>query len=394
MGTMTTSELREFVRRELEGDVRGVVERQMRKLGEARNGETRQLVSRMMGGEDGGAAGDREARAVGLSQILRAVASSKGDPQRAADWAKRNHCSDSVVRALTAGEGAAGGFLVPITFSQDVIELLRPASIVRKLNPSVIDMPSGTTRMPKLIVGATANYIGESVNIPTSQPQFGQVTLSFKKLAALVPISNDLIRYSNPSADSVLRDDLVKTMAQRENAAFLRDPGSENTPTGIRYQVATANVLTMTGTDILADIATNLGRLVLALENANVPMLRPGWMFSPRVKYRLSTILNAVSSTYFFRGEMMQGTLLGYPFASSTQVPDSEVYFVDFSEVIIGESQQLIVDSSQEASYWDGTTQQSAYSRDESVVRAILEEDLDMRHAESGTVLTGVTWGA
>lgn len=93
--------------------------------------------------------------------------------------------------------------------------------------------------------------------------------------------------------------------------------------------------------------------------------------------------------------------LWGFPFAVSTAVPttlgaggnESEVYLADFADVVVGERQNLIVDSSQEASYWDGSVTQSAYSRDETVVRAIIEEDLAMRRDVAGAVLTGVTWG-
>jgi HK97 family phage major capsid protein len=262
-------------------------------------------------------------------------------------------------------------------------------------------MPSGTTRIPKIITGATASYIGESQNIGVTQQVFGQLTLSFLKLAALVPIGNDLVRYSSPSIDAVVRDDVVRAMAARENQAFLRDDGSANTPKGLRYRVASANVLAATGADTLADIVTNLGRLVLQLENANVPFTRPGWIFAPRTRHRLMTLLN-VNSAFVFRPEMLGGTLWGWPFAVTTHVPtnlgvganESEVYLADFADVVIGESQSLIVDASTEASYFDGTTQQSAYSRDETLVRCILEEDITMRRDISGTVLTGVIWGA
>jgi HK97 family phage major capsid protein len=401
MSTMTTSDLRRFINQELDGSVREVVERELRKVAEGRGGQTRELISRMVGDGAGEIPSRDGSRGVGLAQMLRAVAASKGDPQRASEWARKAGCLESVVRALGATDGSAGGFLVPVQFSQDVIEFLRPMSAVRRLNPNVVSMPSGTTKIPKITTGASASYIGESVNIPMSQPVFGQVILSFKKLAALVPISNDLIRYSSPSVDSVVRDDVVRAMAQRENQAFLRDTGTENTPRGLRFAVASANVSAMTGADNLADIVTNLGRLVLALENNNIPMTRPGWIFGPRTKFRLMTLLNAVSSAYMFRAEMLNGTLWGYPYATSTAVPqnlgaaanESEVYLADFADVVIGESQSLIVDSSTEASYWDGTAQQSAYSRDETVVRCILEEDLVMRRAESGAVLIGVTWG-
>ena len=71
---------------------------------------------------------------------------------------------------------------------------------------------------------------------------------------------------------------------------------------------------------------------------------------------------------------------------------ESEIYLVDFSQVLIGESQGLLVDSSQEAAYHDGSSVQAAFSLDQTVVRAIAEHDLGMRHDKGVTMLTGVTW--
>jgi HK97 family phage major capsid protein len=48
--------------------------------------------------------------------------------------------------------------------------------------------------VPKITGGSTAGYVGENANITKTQPTTGQITLTFKKLAALVPISNDLLR--------------------------------------------------------------------------------------------------------------------------------------------------------------------------------------------------------
>ena len=71
---------------------------------------------------------------------------------------------------------------------------------------------------------------------------------------------------------------------------------------------------------------------------------------------------------------------------------ESEVYLVDFAQVIIGESQGLLVDSSQEAAYHDGSNVQAAFSLDQTVVRAIAEHDLGLRHDKAVAMLTGVTW--
>ena len=151
----------------------------------------------------------------------------------------------------------------------------------------------------------------------------------------------------------------------------------------------------------LANVTTDLGRLVLALENANVRMLRPGWLFSPRTKFYLMTVRDG-NGNYAFRDEMLRGFFWGWPFASTTQIPqnlgvggdESEVMLADFADVVIGEAMNLLIDASAEAAYHDGSSVQSAYSRDQTVVRAIQEHDFGMRHDESVAVLNEVTWGA
>ncbi len=303
---------------------------------------------------------------------------------------------DARTKAMAATDAAAGGFLVPTQFSQDVIELLRPASIVRSLNPLVIPMPTGSLRIPKITTGATAAYQGENANITASQPVVGQVVLSFKKLTALVPVSNDLLRYSSPSADTIVRDDVVRAIAQRENQAFLRDAGTDATPKGMLNWAPAANRVASTGT-ALANVVADLSQNMLTLMNANIPEGRWAWLMSPRNFLTLTTIANA-NGFFVFRDEMVQrGTLWGFPFGKSTQVPGTgatgELYLTNMADAVIGEAQNMIVDASMEAAYVDSTgTMIAAYSQDQTVVRAITEHDFAMRRAESVAVITTMSW--
>lgn len=308
-----------------------------------------------------------------------------------------------LTKALAAGDPLAGGFLVPEQFSQDLIELLYPISVVRRLGAVVIPMPVGTLRIPKLTSGATGYYIGENANITPSQLATGQVTLTFKKLAALTPISNDLLRYSSPGANAVVRDDMVRAIGQAENTAFLRGTGIASNPRGLRYQAAAANVLDCAGTVSLANTVIDLGRIMQKLMENNIPMTRCGWIFAPRTWRYLTTIQNT-NGAYVFKDEMQAGRLWGYPFAVNTGIPinltdaggttATELYFADFADVIIGESMSMSVDASSDAAYYDGANVQAAFSLDQTVVRAITEHDLAVRRAESLVVMLKIAWGA
>jgi HK97 family phage major capsid protein len=139
--------------------------------------------------------------------------------------------------------------------------------------------------------------------------------------------------------------------------------------------------------------------MILALEENNVPFSNPGWIFSPRIAMFLMTLRDGLGN-YVFRAEMQTGKFWGYPFRKTTQIPtnlgsgsDSEFYLADFDDVIIGDTMNIQVAVSEEASYRNENDELvSAFSLDQTVMRVLLEHDIVLRHDESVAVMTECPW--
>ncbi len=334
--------------------------------------------------------------------------------------------SHPVTKALIAGVGGSGGFIVPPEYINEIIELLRPMAVVRSSNPRTMPMPRGTMTLPSQTGAATATYSGETSRITASQQTVGQIVASYKKLTALVPISNDLMRFADPAADAFVRDDLAKVIALREDLAFLLGDGTSATPRGMvsfanTYAVqqggvagtwlstsastlaSGGNFITSTYAFTLATAAAELGGLVNKLDTANVPDMRRVWFMHPRSYNYLYNVQNSLG-LYVYRDEMMTGKLLGYPVKRSTQIPinlydagsDTNTSFViltEMTDAMILDSMTLELFVSSEGSYVDsaGTTV-SLVQSDETLVRAIAEHDFQMRHPASVAVDQAVAW--
>ncbi len=349
-----------------------------------------------------GAAIERTLEQKGLTVggIIAAVAGAKAMDMKPIEWAKSVAKDETLVKALEASTGSGGGFLVTPEVSADFIDLLTPRAVVRSFGSPVIPMSSGTITIPKLNAAAAAYYIGENKDAVKSQQSFGVKKLTARKLAVLVPISNDLLRRGGPKVSALVRNDALRSAALKEDVTFIRSQGTEFTPKGLRYLAAAANVLTANGTVNLANVTADLGNLILQLEESNVAFTNPGWILSPRDAMYLMTVRDGLGN-YAFRGEMMTGKLWGYPFKKTTQIPrnlgsggnESEVYLADFDDVAIGQTVGLEVAVSVEASYKDENGDLvSAFSLDQTVMRLIMEHDLGLRHDESVAILTGTKW--
>ena len=349
-------------------------------------------------------------RGLAFARCLRATAAAKmngsgpngaigilrgwGDKELADVWAGARE------KAMAAGDATAGGFLVPEQYSQEIIAFLRAQAIMRRLGARTIGVPTGTLNVPKLSGGAVANWIGETQHLTKTEPTTGQVTLRLKKLGALVPISNDLLRRSSPGADAIVRDDVVAAMRVGEDSAFLRANGTDFTPKGLRYWAVAANIVAA-GATSLAQVTSDLGKLVNKLKGQNIPMLTPAWIMGPRSEQYLATVQNT-NGFFVYRDEILRGQLWGWPVAVTTSVPEnltdggntdeSEVTLVDMAQIVIGEGPNLMVDASQEAAYHDGTSVQAAFSLDQTVIRAIEEVDLVVRYDKAIAILNQVRW--
>ena len=349
---------------------------------------------------------------VRMAQVLRAIGALHVGKRDIAMKILEQH--PEVRAAMEASNFSTGGAWIPENYVAEMIALLRPISVVMSMGVTEMPLVNGTLTLPKITGGATAAYIGESVNIPISQLSGGQVKAAAHKLAVMVPMSNDLLRYAVPSADITVRNDMVRAAAQTRDAAHIRDDGTGNAPRGIRYWAPAGQVETMTATPDLTKVDKDLNLLITNLLAANVfsiprqngvppqsdvvGMNSVGWLMSPRTWSYLMTLRDGNGNRAF--PEMADGLLKGFPYAVTSQIPENlgggsnetEVYFGAFSDVVIAQDPRVEVEISNTAAYHDGSNVQAAFSLDQTVIRLIMNDDLIVRHPEAISVLTGVTW--
>lgn len=343
------------------------------------------------------------ARGLTFARMTRYMAAAQGNAVIAGQIAEANGDS-GLFASQNMGSGAAGGFLVPEDVSNEIIELLRPASVVRAMGARVIPLPNGNMTTNRRATGASFAYGAEQGDAPAAAGTFGQMKLSAKKMSGIVPISNDLLRSASVSVDMLVRDDIVQGAASAEDLHFLRGTGTEYAPLGLRYQLvgssyATLNILTMTATPDLAKVTTDLGKLELALLNQNLDASGAHWVMSPRTAMYLTNLRDGNGNLAF--PEMGSNMLRRKPVHVTTQIPDnlgggteSEIGLIHPSQVVIGESGGVQIAVSTEAAYKDsGGTMQAAFSRDETLMRLIMLNDIGLRHLPAVAWLTGVTWG-
>jgi HK97 family phage major capsid protein len=336
--------------------------------------------------------GDRFAR------FVRAVAVGRGDNVKAAQFAEQVLHDGEVAKALGTSDFASGAALVPTSFSSEFIELLRPASVVRRMGARTQPIPNGNDTIPKMTGGASAYYLGDNQPIAKTEQTVGQITMSEKHLACLVPVSNNLIRVANASVDTMIRQDLVAAVAQKEDETFLRSDGTGSRPRGLKYWVDPANILSVNTTVNLANVGKDLGRLWLALQEGYCRMINPGWLMAPRTYNYLMELRDGNGNKAY--PEMDRGVLKGYPIAFTTQIPtnlavtdtaESEIYFLDFADVVIGDN-GIEVTAQDGAVYEDGGTVYSGFSRNQTVIRIIAHHDMVVRHAKSLAMFKDVDW--
>lgn len=331
-------------------------------------------------------------------RYVRALAAARGNASQAADIAKR-WGDDEVSKALGESTIAGGGAMVPDDMASSVVELWRNRTVVRKAGAMVLPMPSGNLSIPIESAGATASYAGEATAVNESSSTFGVISMNAKKLMVVTAISNELLRDASIQADAFVSNSIAQQGAVREDLAFIRGDGTSNTPMGLRYWAD--SVTATAGAASLATATTDMKVCLAALEAANVPMLSPAWVMSPRTRWYLQT-LRDTNGLFVFKPEMDEGKLFGVPVYSTNQVPstlgagsnESELYLFDAASCLIGESGGMEIDAFPGGAYTNSSgTVVSGISTGQTVISMSVRHDFAPKHNGAEiAVITGVLY--
>ena len=123
------------------------------------------------------------------------------------------------------GTSPAGGYLVPPEFFADVIFQLNEYGFARKFCASV-QMRTNQLNVSTLASKPSVAWTDENTVIPASKATFGRLTLTAKKLAAIYPISNELLADANIDVYQTILRIFANVFAQEEDTQVFRGTGA------------------------------------------------------------------------------------------------------------------------------------------------------------------------
>lgn len=347
---------------------------------------------------------ERRKAAYGMfGRAVKCIHASGGDVERAAFTAERKFGDAEMARefkALSATSPAEGGYLVPEVYANEIIELLYPATVIYSLGARRLGMANGNLNIPKIKTGSRALFTGENRSIPKTAPRFGNLKLSAKKLTALIPMSNDLLRSTNFDNDVIVGQDVTKQMALGVDWGALNGTGGEFQPLGITKN---KGVLNIDATGLDAEYASSAGVLTAAFPNYLVASVLKnnvyadglGFVFNTSVEQFFKSLRDNVGSFIFAKEMNDNGTLAGYPYRTTNLLETiggkSSIIFGNWNDLVIGEQGALEIETSREGSWTDDAGNLiSAFENDQTLIRAINNVDTGLRHDESFAVATKV----
>jgi HK97 family phage major capsid protein len=314
-------------------------------------------------------------KGIAFARFVGCMAAGKGSISDSLRFAKGKFANDALLHKTLELVGQVNGerliktavdigtttdtdFAAPLVnytnMANDFIEFLRPQTIIGRI-PGLRQVPFNI-RMPRQTGGGTAQWVGEGVPKPLTRQSFDFVTLGYMKLAVITVITEELARFSQPNAETIIRDDLAKAVVQQMDADFI-DP--DNAGTAILKPASITNGVTLTASAgnteaaVREDIRTLYG---LWIAN-NLSPTGGVWIMPSSTAMGLSLMVNALGQPSFPGITAQGGTFFGLPVVTSesTGLTDSSanghvVVLVKASDILLADDGQVTIDVSREAS--------------------------------------------
>ena len=248
----------------------------------------------------------------------------------------------AAVAAGTTTDATWAKPLVNAAIANDFLPLLRAATILGKISglrkvPFNVNVPAQTA-------GGTYGWVGEAKPKPVTSLAFSTETLGWAKVAGIIVLTQELVRFSNPDAEALVRDDMIKGIAAFLDGQFINPAVAA---------VAGVNPASITNGAPTAAATANPFADILGLINHFVtnglPVDGVHFIMSPANALSLSFRTNLDGSPQFPGVSINGGTYKGLTFVTSNTA-GANVIAVQPAYILYADDGGVTIDASTEAS--------------------------------------------
>ncbi len=217
--------------------------------------------------------------------------------------------------AMTEGVAGDGGYTVPITYQNTVLEKLNTLSRTRSI--SNVIATTSTRNVPVEGDAPTFTWIDESGEYGETKSTFGNKQINAYKLGGIIKVSDELLNDTAISFEAYMANQIAKGIDKAEAPAFCSGDGNKK-PTGY----ATALVATTDTTTAATNAITGaeVAKIYYALPEAY--RARATWRMNTRTLQKIRE-LNDGNGVYFYKDEIKNSmTIEGKPVVIDENLPD------------------------------------------------------------------------
>ena len=313
------------------------------------------------------------------------------------------HFKTAVPAATTTDADYLGPLVYPNTLASEFIEYLRPMTIIGRV-PGLRRVPFNV-RIIGQTSGASASWVGQGGNKPVTKFAVEATTLTWAKIAAIAVFSDELFRFSSPSAEALIRDELARAIVARMDLDFI-DPSK-----AVAANVSPASITnglvagTPSGTDAAA-VRADVNTLLATFLADNQSITGAVWIMPNTLALQLSLMRNPLGQPEFPSVSVSGGTFEGLPviasqYAAIGSPPNNLVILANAPEIFLSDDGGVSIDVSREASIEmsddpdnESGTVVNMFQSNQIAIRAERYINWAKRRAEAVVYMDDVAWGS
>jgi HK97 family phage major capsid protein/HK97 family phage prohead protease len=363
-----------------------------------------------------------EEKGLGFARMVMCYAKGQGNWRDAMDIAKGYFPQDrnvhlaiksAVPGATTVDPAWAGNLVDPTNLVSEFVEYLRPQTILGKFGagniPALRRVPFNV-RVPIQTSGAAGGWVGEGGGIPVVKFNTSTATLRWHKVGGIAVLSEDLLRFSAPAADVMVRSELAEALKATLDTDFIKYDNSGTAdvkPAGIANGSSNAASSGAAAENVRADIKTAVSYFIAN----SVPTTGLVIVMKSAQALSLSLMRNTLGQREFPDITVNGGVLEGFPVVTSEFCQTGVVTFISADNVYLADDGGVSIDLSREATIqMDGDPNQtisaltspfaptgasgvSMFQTNSVAIRAMRVITWKRRRSTACYYLTSVGWG-